>query len=923
MASQEMYEWEGEHAAPVTKEGLRRLKVVREEYKRLQTALAICQHDLARLKRDRDNWRDKEWVSRHTRKRERIRREKERRRIQELKGRQGKDAGQPIPLSPTSSDIEAEIQSKPREIEKQIRTAQKHVRRASVQLLVAAAAGKQYCEADRQGPIIQGILPGTVRKNRAFDARRTASVSSTEAVARRVNRWINRESDRATRPSGEGGDSEDDEVSLDTHTSDSDSEENDEIIGTAMAMMTDVERVMEEGVSESGADNGDGVEDLEDEEKQDDSGSSVDDIGDDEIAMDLLNYHINRKEIGGYNGPSSGSGNQPALPNKNIYNPNRWLRIINTGESAWIKEDGFAGIFKNPQDLTETGWMTWEEQEKTYPQLDSLLIQKEVNKRDEPYWDPDLRELRETKMREHEREPLEANVATMVSIERRAGQERAEMDNLYEEYPRVPSALPNKLTDQEMRAGPLPPPPMLPMVGPSGREIEETEAYNAGPRVRTYPPNTFTNRRGYEKLPKPTIDYSAALKPGPSTYRFKDGSSVADIFKPGDMDEPDQVRGSKELIEYGKKVEAAELPFRKPYTYEGMPQTLPASAFPPYEVTDEDRRRARRPQTKEEQDKELNDMWKRLVEKRKAEKANAEKARAFAKDKKERRAALAATLAKQTGDQKKPPETAPAVDRPRPRGYEPYLGRILPLSHGPPLRDPKSTPFWHYKDIGDKTSKLLKRKEGTDEDVYIFYESSDGDDGDGDDGGVGGDGGDGTAPSGPSVPVTPGPAQGQTPKTPKPSLQGGTPGLPTPPPSQPATATPIQPPVLPPGLAPASAQLPTPATPVTPGSVEGPTSSSEVVDTGDSTLDALLRQREQIRQRLLGLERTQKSLEDKQDDSNVGWHREHNRVTKLYTNTLGQLLGIEGRIHEHQEKKAREAGTEPPPKKVRFDLPTV
>ncbi|KAI1420481.1 hypothetical protein F5Y12DRAFT_113343 [Xylaria sp. FL1777] len=70
------------------------------------------------------------------------------------------------------------------------------MRRASHQLLIAAAIGKQYREvtvADHSGHNVPGADRAVPLKHRQFDARSEASLTVTEAMARSFRNWANRE----------------------------------------------------------------------------------------------------------------------------------------------------------------------------------------------------------------------------------------------------------------------------------------------------------------------------------------------------------------------------------------------------------------------------------------------------------------------------------------------------------------------------------------------------------------------------------------------------------------------------------------------------------------------------------------------------------------------------------------------------------
>ncbi|KAI3318213.1 hypothetical protein HD806DRAFT_322226 [Xylariaceae sp. AK1471] len=83
------------------------------------------------------------------------------------------------------------------------------VQRASYQLLIAAALGKQYRElttADHTGHVVPGADRAVPLRHRPFDARSEGGLSQTEAMARAVRNWASRENEyrvrgRSTTPS--------------------------------------------------------------------------------------------------------------------------------------------------------------------------------------------------------------------------------------------------------------------------------------------------------------------------------------------------------------------------------------------------------------------------------------------------------------------------------------------------------------------------------------------------------------------------------------------------------------------------------------------------------------------------------------------------------------------------------------------------
>ncbi|KAI1482926.1 hypothetical protein F4774DRAFT_406626 [Daldinia eschscholtzii] len=240
---------------------------------------------------------------------------------------------------------------------------------------------------------------------------------------------------------------------------------------------------------------------------------------------------------------------KPASPQPELYDTKQWrdINIKNNLDTIkpdprYIRTDKFPG---------ETGLMTWELQEKTYPTLDSILEMGEeygrwdpgyldLEKPDPRLWDPDQKEQIENKPAAV-RLPLEANITTKVSLERiRAGFERAEMNTDYTPYSQIPAILPEKLSDEVMMRGPLPTPPRLPLKGPSGRVI--------APESKTNTPAQPVHPDPYLKTSQDSKDLPTALlaqyhypvdSPATSTFKLgKDRSTVPDVVKPASAYKP-------------------------------------------------------------------------------------------------------------------------------------------------------------------------------------------------------------------------------------------------------------------------------------------------------------------------------------------------------------------------------------------------
>ncbi|KAI0834203.1 hypothetical protein F5Y06DRAFT_300915 [Hypoxylon sp. FL0890] len=571
------------------------LRRLQEENKRLQTYLAIAQFNLAKAENERDIYAQEGWVSRRARqKRERAEAARKRR-----KDKEGHDSyaakllGLKLPTPPG-------VERKQDALDRKIASYQNRVRRTSAQLLVAAAAGHQWREinlATRQGPLIEGIDPGIPREYRAFDVRRTSSLSSTEAAARVVKHWFDERRRRELRRRNRGTDS--DSSDSDDHLTrrislameDDDDSSPDPIVGMARAVMARVNSIPGEG-----------------------------DWADKVMAPIIEKYmgelpramlaQVSSKSNGTQPTTSSREPNRPNAPNPETYNPRRWKRRLDLNDLGWLNVNTRQRL-ENPQDYIPVGWMTWKETEKKYPTLDSLfkMEEKPLNE----LWDPDRRTLQELKMPFDKRPPLDADIFTMLALERRQGFERREMNPLYQEYSRIPLRLPAKLSDEEMRRGPLEPPPPLPLEAPSGEVIpfsgeEDKSGFPTAKRL--------ARKRSHDdyldKAELPEVEYHYPIdSPAASTFKFGDGRGVSDIMRPGPLDEPGQIRGSGDAVEYGKVIEREEAPYKRPYTYKGMPAPLPPD-FKPRKFgreMNEAERKAYDERWKEERRKTREEVW--------------------------------------------------------------------------------------------------------------------------------------------------------------------------------------------------------------------------------------------------------------------------------------------------------------------------
>ncbi|KAI0969858.1 hypothetical protein F4678DRAFT_157422 [Xylaria arbuscula] len=187
---------------------------LREELSRLQAYKALAEQNLLELGLNLHAARKQGWVSKRAELR-RKRAEKKKlandekwaslaRNREWIRG-QRKEVGLPV-ADPTPSPSEAAYRARVSEAKAQAtaETLRNRVRRASHQLLIAAAIGKQYREvtaADQSSHYAPGAADddGVPLEHRAFDARSEAGMSATEAMARSFRNWVNREKQNRSR----------------------------------------------------------------------------------------------------------------------------------------------------------------------------------------------------------------------------------------------------------------------------------------------------------------------------------------------------------------------------------------------------------------------------------------------------------------------------------------------------------------------------------------------------------------------------------------------------------------------------------------------------------------------------------------------------------------------------------------------------
>ncbi|KAK5627269.1 hypothetical protein RRF57_002984 [Xylaria bambusicola] len=117
-------------------------------------------------------------------------------------------------------------------------------------------------------------------------------------------------------------------------------------------------------------------------------------------------------------------GNKPTRPHQSVWNPNWWrVNVKDHDDGVWA---GKEEKFKQPKSNLETGWITWDEQEKRFPRLDERLRLQCVSKSghniydpatvDTQVWDPLNRAIAESSTGQRQR--LHLGPITMHSLAR-------------------------------------------------------------------------------------------------------------------------------------------------------------------------------------------------------------------------------------------------------------------------------------------------------------------------------------------------------------------------------------------------------------------------------------------------------------------------------------------------------------------------
>lgn len=443
--------------------------------------------------------------------------------------------------------------------DRKLKSYMKAIRRTQDQLLLAAAAAHQYREvtfATNQGRAIDRMDEGIPRKHRAFEARRDASLSSNEAAARAIKHWFHGE--RARRRQGDlNGD--DDRISLDDSSSDSSS--NSSSIS-----------------SYSG-----------------NSSSSFSDGGGGMAMMAKAGGGAAAGKLYYSDGPSAGDPNMPMVPNPRTYNPRRWAQLFGSYfDRAFRDNEAFE---QPPEPNIPTGWLTWKEQETQYPTLDKILHVPAVQP--EQLFDLPSRVTKELGAEDLKKRPrLELGVITKLSIERGYMAELNEMNRFYRPYSQVPVTQPPKAHQHDMRGGPLPEPPRLPLQGPTGPVID------VGPKPRARIPvrkdwkralTEFDPDTAKMEIPASRVQYLPS-HPEESAVTFPSGKKVAPVFKPTkptkqtgqagqtgqtELDATGHLRVSDELRAFGLQEAERKRKFLQPYEYQTKtPRPPPGMSLP-------------------------------------------------------------------------------------------------------------------------------------------------------------------------------------------------------------------------------------------------------------------------------------------------------------------------------------------------------
>ncbi|KAI1436057.1 hypothetical protein GGR50DRAFT_267011 [Xylaria sp. CBS 124048] len=116
-----------------------------------------------------------------------------------------------------------------------------------------------------------------------------------------------------------------------------------------------------------------------------------------------------------------------ADPDPDVYDPSRWRRnLTDYNDGIWVRKVAEKSGLKEPAFEMETGWITWEEQEKMFPSLGSRLKLQDVRGPhpnifkaetvDKYVWDPLDRMINEPK--NGPRQPLHLGPITMHSLAR-------------------------------------------------------------------------------------------------------------------------------------------------------------------------------------------------------------------------------------------------------------------------------------------------------------------------------------------------------------------------------------------------------------------------------------------------------------------------------------------------------------------------
>ncbi|KAI1806361.1 hypothetical protein F4811DRAFT_510710 [Daldinia bambusicola] len=483
------------------------LRYLRNELNRLKTYLAIHEYDLGLPEQKA---RD---VSRLARKRQKAKQERQRGRVAQY-AREYTRGGQ------------SELQFKVREdvgssIDKKLASYRSRIKKTSIQLVVAAAAGHEYRAAKLAAQEGGAFSRSDASDDSGISESSGSDVGDSDTDITDITDFSSGEISLPTSVLPAAMMSQIDKLPGPGDWAD-------KLTQPVIAKYARRETVVkdEEEEEEDEEDDDDEEEEEDDEDEDEDGDEDEDEVEEEERDSRLLH--------------------KPTVPQPTLYDPKRWRDINYESNAEILKPDPrFTRTDKFPGEI---GVMTWEQQEEAYPTLNSILERTEEygrwdpgyldeSKPDPRLWDPDQKEQNESKP-DAERIPLEANLTTKISLERmRAGFERPEMNIDYTPYSQIPAALPENPSVEVMMRGPLPTPLRLPLKGPSGRVIAVPSKPNTPAKQ---PVHVDPYAKTPSQDPKDATPPSALLaqyhypidSPATSTFKLKGRKAGEDVVKP-------------------------------------------------------------------------------------------------------------------------------------------------------------------------------------------------------------------------------------------------------------------------------------------------------------------------------------------------------------------------------------------------------